>query len=550
MDPKALLQNKAVLFGIIGGVVLIIGLVVFMIVAGGGDKGNQVKKEPIEKDPFTLITTSNPGQAMEVQAYLARIGVRNIVQETEGSKVILKLDKYTKSQRDTAIIGIVQSGLMDKNIGLEIFDKGDFTSTREDKRIRLARAINGELSRLIKKIDPVEDATVFVSIPKNAFFRSDKKPRTATVQLVMPVPGDERDSDKLPRDKVRAIKNLLIGSVEGLTAEHISITDTNGNVYNSILDHSDDRMELLQENDRYMKNKVMMQLNKLLGKGNYVVTVSTYLREVPLEKNRIVYNPKDSAIANKQQFTEGLGDQSHDKNRLSSAVSSYLPGGLPMAPDSAQKRNYTRSALEYKYGVGKTQFAESFMPGMLEEISIAVTIHKSSFPSNMSMNELKELIAMTASPKARAQNVEIALANIAPPVLASERGNQMPEPETSGNPWWTVAALLGVGLLLGLFVIAGRAKRIAAEHQREIDQLVQQSQHQNNKLQEANDRAAKLQEMQHQLKQQVDAVPLQQAQQQALPQFNETISEIKKTIETSNNQNEVALQLKSWIESK
>ncbi len=549
MNPKALLQNRAVLFGIIGVVVLIIALVIFMAVAGGGSKGNAVKEEPIEKDPFTLITTSNPGQAMEVQAHLARVGITNVVQETEGSKVILKLNKYKKSERDRAIIAIVQSGLMDKNIGLEIFDKGDFTSTREDKRIRLARAINGELTRLIKKIPPIQDATVFVSIPKNAFFRSDKKPRTATVQLVMPAPGDERESDKLPRDKVRAIKNLLLGSVEGLKAEHISITDTNGNVYNSILDHSDDRMELLQENDRYMKNKVMMQLNKLLGKGNYVVTVSTYLREVPLEKNRIVYNPKDSAIANKQQFSEGLGDQSHDKNRLSSAVSSYLPGGLPMAPDSAQKRRYSRSAIEYKYGLGKTQFAETFMPGMLEEISIAVTIHKSAFPPNISMAELKGLIAMSASPKARAENVEIALANIAPPLLASERGNQMPEPESSGNPWWTVAVLLGVGLLIGLFVIAGRARRIAAQHQREIDQLMQQTQQQNNQLQEANERAAKLQEMQNQLRQQVEAVPLQQSQ-PALPQVNDTISEIKKTIETSNNQSEVALQLKNWIESK
>ncbi len=545
MNPQALLQNKAVLFGIIGIFVLIIGLVIFMTMAGGGES-DQVKKEEIIKKPFKLIETPNAGQAMEIQAHLARIGITNVVKSGE-TKVILHLEKYTKSERDRAIIGIVQSGLMDKNIGLEIFDKGDFTSTREDKRIRLARAINGELSRLIKKIKPIEDATVFVSIPKNAFFRSEKKPRSATVQLVMPPPGDEKDSDKLPRDKVRAIKNLLIGSIEGLKAEHISITDTNGNVYNSILDHSGDRMELLRENDRYMKNKVMMQLNKLLGKGNYVVTVSTYLREVPLEKNRVVYNPKDSAIANKQQFTEGLGDQSQDKNRLSSAVSSYLPGGLPMAPDSSQKRNYTRSALEYKYGVGKTQFAESFMPGMLEEISIAVTIHKSSFPSNISMREMKELIAMSASPKAKAENVEIVLANIAPPILASERGNQLPEPETSGNPWWTVAILLGAGLFIGLFVIAGRAKRIAAQHQREIDQLVQQSQHQNNKLQEANDRAAKLQEMQNQLKQQVEAAPKQQ---QALPQFNNTISEIKKTIETSNNQNEVALQLKNWIESK
>ena len=58
------------------------------------------------------------------------------------------------SERDRALLAIVKSGLMDQNVGLEIFDKGDFTSTKEDKRIRLIRAVNGELSRLIPQNPP------------------------------------------------------------------------------------------------------------------------------------------------------------------------------------------------------------------------------------------------------------------------------------------------------------------------------------------------------------------------------------------------------------
>lgn len=69
-------------------------------------------------------------------------------------------------------MAIVQSGLMDQNVGLEVFDKGDFTSTKEDKKIRLTRAINGELSRLIKRIDGVENASVFISIPEQTMFTS------------------------------------------------------------------------------------------------------------------------------------------------------------------------------------------------------------------------------------------------------------------------------------------------------------------------------------------------------------------------------------------
>lgn len=43
-------------------------------------------------------------------------------------------------------------------------------------------------------------------------------------------------------------------------------------------------LDMVEKNDRYMKEKIQAQLDRLIGKGNYVVTVSTYLREVPFRK--------------------------------------------------------------------------------------------------------------------------------------------------------------------------------------------------------------------------------------------------------------------------
>jgi flagellar biosynthesis/type III secretory pathway M-ring protein FliF/YscJ len=39
---------------------------------------------------------------------------------------------------------------MDKNVGLEAFDHSDITASREEKRIKLIRALQGELARLIR----------------------------------------------------------------------------------------------------------------------------------------------------------------------------------------------------------------------------------------------------------------------------------------------------------------------------------------------------------------------------------------------------------------
>lgn len=535
MDFKAILNNKPVLFGIIGGVVLIVAIVIIMAVSGGG---KNAESEPKIKEPLHLLTTTELGKTIELQALLATKGI-HAERESEGSKHTLIMRDYTMSQRDMALLAIVKSGLMDKNIGLEVFDKGDFTSSREDKRIRLARAIDGELSRLIRKMEGIEDASVFVSIPEQTIFVGEKKPTTATVQVTIP------SGSKLDRDKVRAITNLLMGSIQEIEAKNISITDTNGNVYSSLMSPEDDMMTLLEEKDKYMKDKVQAQLDRLLGKGNYVVTVSTYLREAPLETAKLSYNPNESTVSNRQQFTETLGDSSQDQNKISSAVSTFIPGGLSQTPSSSSNRNYSRTAEEYQYGTGKTQTTEVRKPGMIEEISIAVTVDQNSMPSGMAIQDLKELVAKSANPKATGTNVEIAFADMSTPILSSERPVQLPKPEDSGNPWWVLAVVLGLFLLAGLIFISERSKRIARRQQEELNALLERNQMQENQLLKSQESTARLQSMYEQLQ---NALSSGQSL-PALANLQEVIMDIKENVEDNVDEGEFAVKLKSWIEA-
>ena len=268
-DLKQITENKPLFYTIIICGVAIIIMFIMMVIALSTSMGNPTSQEGkikaaeqvIKNDPVTLFTTDNTGKALEVQALLAREQITATKVEN-GSKVSIVLKEYTKDQRDRALLAIVKSGLVDEHTGLEIFDKGDFTSTKDDKKIRLIRAINGELARLIRKIPPIENAQVFISIPEQTFFSQDQKPITATVQITMP------SGERLDNMKVKAISNLLLGAVHGLQSDNISITDTNGTVYNSIIGASDDAIAKLEENDKYMQSKVNAQLDRLLGKGN------------------------------------------------------------------------------------------------------------------------------------------------------------------------------------------------------------------------------------------------------------------------------------------
>lgn len=543
MDLNKLLQNKAVVFGVIGGLVLLVAILLMMVLTkgNGGTQGEQIKAEPKIHETFKIITVEDPGRALEIESLLAREGVHidREAGEQSGSKITLILKDYTQSEKDRAILAIVRSGLADKNIGLEIFDKGDFMSSNQDKKIRLARATNGELARLIKRLDNVLDASVFVSIPDQTIFAIDKKPTTATVQVTL------SPDKKLDRDQVRTVTNLLLGSIPDLNNENISITDTSGHVYHSVISPEDDMMDIREENDNYMKTKVESQLDRLVGKGNYVVTVSTFLRQAPLESSKVIYNPKESSVMNVQKFSESLGDKSRDKNKFSSAVSTYIPGGLPQSPDSSANRNYNRSAAELSYGVGKTQLQEYKKPGMIEEISIAVTMDRSAVPPDMSMDQFKELIARSASPKVNSSNVEIAFSESNSPLLSPEKEAHDPKPEDSGNPWWTVAALLGCALLVGLGYISNKAKEHSSKQQRDIEALIERTEVQQNMIREAQAKAAMVQEKQQELEHTITAAP---SPAPVMTTLKQTIDDIRENIDDEDDA-ELASQLKSWIES-
>ncbi len=552
MDFSKLLENKPLLYGIIGGVVLVLAIIIIAISVaasngGGGEGKTDLGGEPLKAN-VDLLTTDNVGKALEIQALLAKQGI-TVERQLDGTKSKLVLNKNncstltkkcTVTDRDNAIITIVQSGLVDQNVGLEIFDKGDFTSTKEDKRIRLARAMNGELARLIKQIKPIQNATVFISIPENSTMFDAEKPKTATVQIVMPV------GEKLDQLKVKAITNLLLGSVSGLTAENIAITDTNGNVYHSVMNAEDEMLQRLEENDKYMQQKISKQLDRLVGPGNYVATVSTFLRQAPIEKFSIEYDPNKKASVSEQSFSEGLGDKTQDQSRGVNAVSTYLPNGLPTGgSDSSQNRSYSRQATETQYGVTKTQTNEYIKPGVIEDISIAVTLDRNNLPSDTTIEELKELIARSASPKVTANNVSIAFTNSNDPYLTPEKQQNLPKVDESGNPWWLALLLSGLGLVIIFKAISSKVKRIREENEVEVEALRQKALEQERQLNDINSRASQLTQRQSELAQ--DLINSQQQRVQ-LPQFDENL--LIDSLDSISNEitEDSADNIRSWIE--
>ncbi len=582
MPPQiqALLQNRNALIGAGVGLLLIIVLVVVLMLNNGG--GAEKKKEdpgekPLLPTQLKLVGDIPSGKGIEIQAILARQGIRLDVEPGTGGKVALLFDKTaTLNERDRALLALVSSGLMDGHLGMEAFDSSDMMASPDEKRIKLIRAQQGELARIIRKMSPIEDVAVKISVADSSVFSTEANKPSVSIQVTLP------PSERLTRDKIRAIINLAVGAIQGLDAKHVALSDTNGNTYNSVLNGTMEMQDKVEEQDQYMKQKIQAQLDKLIGVNHYVVTVSTLLREAPRETMVQSFDTDKSAIATKQRFTEQLGsggEGEHGKMTASGPVSSFLPPELDSkvalennSMSAATHNNaqddggYKREGTEVAYNNGKTQWVETSLPGMLEEISVAVTIDDEHFP-NIPPEDLQALIAHAASPKVMPENVSIAKTDFqAPTPMASTE--PLPEPQmetgtflfpgldaaatTSLLAWlpWMVITVLGVVAVLLLMNASGKTDKTAVDLQatlHEVNDLrtvAQQTQEQLRQQEQLNQQLIQQQQQQQAM--------LQQTQAQNAEKLQVTLQQLNQTMQQANVTSGIdpaQVNLQTWLES-
>jgi hypothetical protein len=82
---------------------------------------------------------------------------------------------------------------------------------------------------------------------------------------------------------------------------------------------------------------------------------------------------------------------------------------------SSNGKGYERTGSETSYATGRTQTLETAMPGVLEDISIAVSIDKAFLPPTMHTDELKGLIARAANPRVQPGNVSVIVTDFSQP---------------------------------------------------------------------------------------------------------------------------------------
>lgn len=347
---------------IAGGALLIVGLIAFVVM-----RGNNKEEDDGFRTVYKNLPLADAGNAKDYLESEFRIPVKL---GDNGTSVRVPKDKV-----EDALVKLAQKGMPGSGIvGYEIFDKMSFISTDFEKRVALQRARDGNLSRLVKRFEGVNDARVNIVIPEPSLFSEQQLPTTASVLLEFSNGGGFKP------EYVLAIATMIASATPGLKPGNVTIVDTNGQVLQEGqegLNGEDDAKRLDREMqqqirikrlmEQQMENKVITMLTKVLGEGKVQATVDL---DVNFDRAQIRSRDHEPVTVdnNGQKIQTKVAERIAKEDTKNSKVESAPTGSQAGKQDDQSTRD--NSQITYNYN-NKEQLV-SKETGVIERKTISV----------------------------------------------------------------------------------------------------------------------------------------------------------------------------------
>ena len=289
-----------------------------------------------------------------------------------GTQIMVPDDQVLRARVALAGEGLPSGG----TIGYEIFDKGDALGTTSfQQEVNLVRALEGELARTIRSMDPIAAARVHLVLPKRELFSRDTREPSASVVLQM------RGNRTLEGGQIAAIQHLVAAAVPNLKPSRISIVDDKGTLLARGVEDGDKavagagRMEEFRiALERRLKQSIETMLERSIGAGKVWAEISADLNHEATTINEEVFNP-DGAVVRSTQTIEENANTRDNVGQAPVTVTQNLPetraGGNGTATNET---NTTRTEETTNYEITKTITQRVTEAGALKRLTVAVLV--------------------------------------------------------------------------------------------------------------------------------------------------------------------------------
>ncbi|HEV8625106.1 MAG TPA: flagellar basal-body MS-ring/collar protein FliF [Acidimicrobiia bacterium] len=352
--------------GFTSGQKTMLGLAIAAVIVGGY-AFTQWAAQPTWTPLYGNLSATDAGS---VTQELAGKGVRYKLSDG-GATVLVPQTEVYQLRLDMSAKGLPTGGSQ----GYALLDKQGITTSEFRQRVDYQRALEGELARTIGAIDGVAGADVHLVIPADDVFADDSRQPSASVLLRPTTQGK-----KFGSDQVRAIVNLVAGSVEGLSPEAVTVADSGGHVLSAPgeggLDASGDAQAAQA---RTFEDGLARSLEEMLapvtGAGGAVVRVKAALdfdeRSTTTERFDQPSAGQTSPVVNESTSNETFAGPG-----ASTAAGGVLgtTGQAPAAGAASNANNYQKQQSDRSFAVGKVTQQVKSAPGKVSRLSVAVLV--------------------------------------------------------------------------------------------------------------------------------------------------------------------------------
>ncbi|WMS87663.1 flagellar basal-body MS-ring/collar protein FliF [Pleionea litopenaei] len=260
----------------------------------------------------------DPATSLDVVSYLEQSNVQYKIDGT--GNILVEQDSFQRIKMELAGQGVMVGSQSDQLLDQE----SGFGVSQRLEQARLQRTQELTLAKTISDFSGVRAAKVHLALPKETAFLKHRRKPSASVLLNL------YRNQTMDSEQVRAIVDLVTGSVPSLEASKVTVTDQFGRLLHSGSQTDQERetnreMKLIREQQADYRSKIEEILLPIVGEGNFTVQVNVDMDFTKKEQTQQIYNPEQPAIRSERT----LEDSSN------SASASGVPGALSNQPPAA-----------------------------------------------------------------------------------------------------------------------------------------------------------------------------------------------------------------------
>jgi flagellar M-ring protein FliF len=369
MDFKALFSQLATQFEklskqqkliIVGAIVGIIAFLIFLVVWS-----SNINKNDNYGVLFESLSSADAAKVIE------QLEKENIPYKIVNNNTIKIPKNLVYKQR----IAIAAQGIPKEHngVGFELFDKQEFGATKFDQSVKYKRALEGELSRTISALDPVESATVSLAIPKQSLFIEKKIEPTASVMVKL------YEDKRLSLKQIRGIKNLVAASIPELKSSNVILIDSDGETLGDndeatqLNELSKAQLKYKTKEEKKYQQKIIDVISPFVGGRDKVVAQVSIDYDFSIKNTTSEKYDPENVVRSEQTLEEKReGFSPKEVGGVPGTVSNIGP--VQGLKENKPKEKYEKTTGTTNYEVGKTVSVIKGQFAKIKRITAAVLV--------------------------------------------------------------------------------------------------------------------------------------------------------------------------------